>query len=1346
MPQSDINKVTFFQEYYLGDPPPFFAGFENEQSSASTIQVSGIPDFSGYPYVHNIPSTPPHPDSVLTTVKLETQSGSDSNGIQYGGNFRPNADDIIITGNLSDSEKMAVRNALTINEGNLSNNIVTDEYIVNTFGLAGIGIKDFGYIIPYSEQDIFIPGDTIEIPFFRLTNNGTPRDTRITLSSVSPRQLTIDDGIDAVLENAMIVENISPSGQRDFNILNVQVTSTDFIINYSEITNNKLIFKIEPKLSLLPLSYTMDSNVLLIFDSSIVQEMTMEFDIEFDSILGITKRVFKIRPYRRPSVKPGEDFSGVFRPKYARVTFGTGVGGSFVRSGNNCTYSIYTYVPSEFGRRTFNAMTFFNTSLLPIEFELNKSLKTIRIRGENSLGNTVSRIFNIEDYSTLNDLALAVNSWSISIQGWNGNVGLNILDLSLNGSVSPLYLDNVSNVFVNNAIALSFTSPAISSGDPNYTWTVDLSGKSLNYAFDFKERFKEKFGYSIGLPISSPNFGLNNNTWMPMSWRELSGLALAVRSISIPAQNGAAPTMVFEGFDINENSTDPNFYLYYYEDNSNISFSSFDTVGDLCNFFNTNTPHILASPGLFYENLNISSVIPESGTWRRSGRTIAEIPESSSIVASKIQIKGAQENIGGSNNFPSIDFVDNFSTNISTSNNNISQLSSIVSNRYPGIISASPLNGHGSVSVNNISTFPPKSIIYFGDNAILEAGIDRQIIFTYGLDNFGTIESLVSSINQDWNARDIVATTVTGTQNRPDAIPSNLISIDVLQDLTVSDVVFTGNVSAISPPSVPEKFIYLDYNLNWVNGSGPNIDTQGIQVALGGYKSKGKYFINQGANAFFEPGFNSLFGVTFNVMEAEEVYILVRTRQDIDATSYTSNAEDYQGLVRYSNGYPSLVTNANILTGSPFDMWENDDWNSGNIPASFVIPAQSNIMTLFADDISILDSLQVRINNFPAELDEFSFLALNRTNLNASMTESRQGRVFGMVLDNRGIWDVLIGPESEIRRVIDGEFDYLNFSFDHNPLDSDEAYNFDFFNTDDLDPSVLASIDLIPVPGFPKVAVLRIESGIKKYLSKLRSSAPANSLDGCSINIDILAEGRESGSQGIARVTIFADPTCVFDVGLCDFFWNLSNPPEPAKKDSIENTLVISYQDYIDCQRLDINGNGDNAKLSFPLLITIEGVPMFENGNALLLIKGTYSASVEGYFFPSKSQFSTIQNPECGDLGDNAPLSDRLNQELVFIEGEEEPITDPIRISQIINGSEPYLYIKPRFQFPGVDSEFECGPNEIVIASIGYQFQDWDPGLRQDDILIGIDAIISNSTFSAPELEFCYKYYYRREN
>lgn len=1340
MPQSDVNQVTFFQEYYLGDPPPFFAGEEETQDNAVLIQVAGEPDFVGYPYSMNVSSAPPHPDRILTRITLSTESGIDSDGVTYGGNFRPETDNITVVGNLSVAEKLAIQNSITVNTGNLNNGIVTDEYIVNTFNLASIGIKEFGYIIPYVDRDIVVPGGTIEVPFIRLTSTGSSRETQIVVTPNDPRQLIIDDGTEVASESVMLVENISLPGERDFNTLTAEVTSSEFKINYDEITQDRLIFKITPRSSEIPNPSQYTSN----FSSSYpIVEFDLEFYLEFNSS-GIVSRRFKTRPYARETTRPDTATNTSLRaPNYARITCGNGLAMSYEIVGSTITYSFSSF-GTAFGRRTPDVLTFSNNFGTAIELEVDTDLERIRIRGVDSLGVDVAQIFLFSTYVTIKDIAQAINDWIETVDGWSGQVSMTVNDSSYNDFMASEFLDDLDTVNVTTSRNLAATIPVITSGDPDYTWEYSIANKTFRDVFDVRARYEEAFGQELNLPVTEYDAG-----GMPDSWLDWPNLPKLLRSTISSTPTSQTPDIVtFLGNSYSLSSTDPEKFLYYYEDDTLLPWASLaaDDIQDVCDYLNDEISFIFASPGLYYGRLDAEAVQPTLGSWTRDGSTIiSDKPENSSIITNKIQIRGGQQNIGGFAQFPVISYIDDLSVDISSSTQTVDQLVSTIIDRYPGILTANALNGNEQVEISEFAELSPTSLEFQGNSATISAEFEQPVIETYQLSNFSSIESLVSVLNQDWNSRDIFAETVVGTQDRPDAIPTRLLALQTSVDLTDDEQLLLGEVFSVVPTAPPERFIYLEYDLGWVGNSGPGVSEQGIQVALGGYKSNGEYFINSFPNAFFEPGFNSLFDVRFSVSEAEEVYVLVRTRQDVDGSDYTSNAADYQGLTRFSNGFPSQVTNAIVLSGSPFDAWADADWKAGEIPAVFVIPAEANSMTLLADDTAVLDSIQVQIDNFAAEIDEFAFLAINRTNLNASMTSSRQGGTFGLVLDNRGIWDVLIGPEAELRRVADGEFDYLNFSFDHDPLDSDEAYNYGIFNSGDIDPTVLNSIEVVPVPGFPKVAVLRIESGVKRYLSQLKAASPANSLDACSLDIDISVEGRETGTQGVARVTIFTDYTCVYDIGLCDFFWNLSDPPGPQPPDVIENTLAVSYTDYIDCQRLDVDGTGDNSRISFPILVTVEGVPVFENGNALLLIKGTYSASVEGYFFPSQSQFGTIQNSECVNLGDNEPLSDRLNREMIFVNGEDEPIIDPVLISQIINGTEPYMYIKPRFQFPGIDQEFECGPNEVVIASISYQFRDWEPGLRQDDILIGVDSVVSNSTFSAPSLEFCYKYYYRRE-
>jgi hypothetical protein len=1353
MPVSDVTSVTFQQEYFLGDPPPFFSSVEETQTETSVISIPGVSAFPGYPYTMDVPASPPNPDRILTTVTLQTESGTDSDGIVYGGNFRPITQDIGIVGLTDPLEQAAARTALTVTAGSLIGNTVTDQYSVNTFGLASLGISEFGYIIPYREQDIDIPGGTQSAPFIRML--GTATEVTYSISPDDPRAITIQIPSEQVTEDVLSIENVSIPGFRFFDFFFVQPFEDRLVFTYQENINGRIIFQIELNPDSVPSPMSIDNSS---FDSTYPElGWGLAFNFATD-VNGVRADQFRSRAYAYRALG-ATSTNDIQLPTFARVVFGRGCGlrTEYFPANDTIRFSPRTATNAS-SRIIPNIVTFSNNTSLPLTVQFDQGVNALIVTGNDAGGNLAgaSASYNTVSFTfrTIGEVIDDINAQLQLIDGWE-NASFSIADESYNQFARASFMVDIGAVPVPEGQTQSWNMelPSIGIADPDYSYTVQFTGRTFRQHFDIKTAFEQATGNRLGLPIA--DFETN----MPDSWLDWPDTARMVNEVSLSGVSGPR-NILFQGLDRDSQPTVDRWHMNRYIGGSvydwewdSLIAGGFTTIQDFCDFINNYPPYqgmLRATPGTDYGSVSINAIRPEpsTGIWNRVGYSIYTVrPEDGSTDTNQIIIKGGQSNIGGSADFPD-ESIPGSQTYSFDNGKTIGQLAAEINVANTGLLFATVLNGAENVLADEILIGGAENINAPDATATLEAVFDQEIIEQYRIDDYGTIEALVGDMAFDWSSRGVNFQVITGTNDRPDAVPQNLDTINPAQvaDLTSGDIIFTGQVSLVDPPdSVPEAFVYLDYKLNWVGDVNPGIDEQGIQVALGGYKDRdGELFINPAPNAFFEPGFNTLFDATFSVTEADEIYIIVRTRQNVEGDTFTSNPTDYQGLVRFSNGFPSQVAGASSFSGSPFDVWADSDWNGGNVPAVISVSAEANIMTLFADDTNIIDSIQVQINNFPAELDEFAFLALNRTNQNASMTESQNGRVFGLVLDNRGIWDVLIGPESEIQRVIDGEFDYLSFSFNHETIDSDEAYNFEFFN---IDPNIANSVDLIPVPGFPRVAVLRISAGVKRYLSQLRAAAPPNSIDGCSVDIDILAEGRESSAQGIARVTVFADYRCVYDIGLCDFFWNLTDPPSPQPPDSVENTIEISYTDYIDCDKLDVDSEGDNARISFPLLITFQGVPVFENANSLLLIKGTYSESVEGYYFPPRSSFANIQNPACDDITDNEPLSDRLNQEILFLEGVDEPITNTLEISRIINvGTEPYLYIKPQFQFPGIDSEFECGPNEVVIAGIGYQTRDWEAGLRQDDILIGVNSVIANSSFSAPEIEFCYKFYYRRES
>ena len=289
------------------------------------------------------------------------------------------------------------------------------------------------------------------------------------------------------------------------------------------------------------------------------------------------------------------------------------------------------------------------------------------------------------------------------------------------------------------------------------------------------------------------------------------------------------------------------------------------------------------------------------------------------------------------------------------------------------------------------------------------------------------------------------------------------------------------------------------------------------------------------------------------------------------------------------------------------------------------------------------------------------------------------------------------------------------------------------------------NISLIPVPGYPQVWVLRIEKGVKNYMADQRSGVVRNSQQGCSLDIDMLVTGRISGVQGVCRVTVFFDVYCVFDVDLCDAFWNLKDPPEPPAPELIENLLTFSYQSLIDCQNLQQIINEDNTEFNIPILCNIQNIPTFENGNALLLMKSYYTAEIQGFYFPVNNDLTEIQFEDCSSIGENIPLVTKLNKAAIYVPGNSEAIVDPFQITEILDTGNSYMYVKPAFQFPTSDTQKDCAEEEIVIVGIGYQFKNWNSGFKEEDVLFGTNLILSSGVYAAPELDICWRYYYNKE-
>ena len=688
-----------------------------------------------------------------------------------------------------------------------------------------------------------------------------------------------------------------------------------------------------------------------------------------------------------------------------------------------------------------------------------------------------------------------------------------------------------------------------------------------------------------------------------------------------------------------------------------------------------------------------------------------------------------------------VDRLENLSNLIDDINNS----SSTPPNNYSSYLLASLVDSsYASVHLSDLASILNWNLATNG-NLNVNANIDQEFIRRYRLNEYPTLEGLVTAIENDFSSN-ISVSIDPATLSHSDISPSNLFAPTFIANIKTSPLpkIVNGLVNSIPTPITPTYDVTLSYLIGFASDIGGNTQqrTVGVQVAIGGYEKSGVFYPYSAPNTFFEPVYNTSFPISFTTVDADVVYLLIRTRETTNSgTAYSSNYTCYSGLVKYSNGYPPYTVVPFVPGESKFtSVWTED---SVGVPTVIAVPVYSTTMEISIEDSCIFDSISVQIVNKPSAIDEFGFLAINRTNNNKSQTESKVSNVFGLVLDNRGSWDVMISPEAIMKQDPSGSIFHLGSLYNREVLGDDEGYDFSIMNT--LPEAVRNSISLLPIPGNPQVWILRIEHGVKKYLGDLlAANDDEESQVGCYIDVDILVRGRTTDVEGTARVTIYHDYTCVYDIGLCDFFWNLIDPPKPTGPDIIQNRLEFTYETLVDCANLTTPINF-NIAINAPILLTIDNIPTFKNGNALLLIKSSYTPEVQGFYFPVGNELEALNFSNCSSINTNLPLMQRLNREFLLLPNNSNPVTDSYQIRSLLASEDSYLYVKPQFSFPPDDNIKDCNPNEIVIAGIGYVFKNWTNGSRQDDIVFGVNLLFPQGLYTSPQIDLCYRYYYNQK-
>jgi hypothetical protein len=1288
MPTSDITSMAMRQEWFVGDVRTY-------QSPVTTSTANFSLSITLDPVI-------PHVERVNFYAQPTAVDGTDENGIYYGGVYKPNTNDIVITGStLSAAQRQIIRNSLSYNINPQAGG--EDRFGINIGPVAAAGAQFFSIVVPYEETIIVNSSPTIEIPFITVTGDGTAADPTTVIVDRPNRKIIIDAGFDVTEFPSLRTENIANG--RIFNSFVCTKSAGNFRVDWDEDISNRPLLVLDNNFDIQPIqigAYKYGMNYRYR-----VQTVSGNIVINIGRQVGrvsLNSSLFELIP-DLIAFETGRGISGT-----ATLTSNSNLQMSFICSGTT-------------NDRVFNLLQIRNRNLAALsaitcQFTATSiTLSSIGLLAGGGLG-PVSYTQTFSASAKVSTALAALRTICASLSLYHG-VNTDILvaneaafdtanwsDIDFATIVIP-YPGNGGSL----GDPLTYTSPLLAI--PRVT-NIDLTQHTLSSLLDAISLSFDGFPCLATIPY----------TVLSTAWVDMPAIVLTnnVYVIGATAPPGLMPTTtIYAGGE-------------FYTDTSDYTWANFPTFTALASTIQQDfqDQNITCTAGLYHSSLEPASYLIDG----YDSGTVNSLVDTPSFVSVP----------------PSVSNWTSFYNVVLDGTVTIADLISDLNTNMSGMLFATLLDPNYAVSdANELTNQGPDSILTIGSQAVFNVSFQTRILREYPFATFPTLSGLVSSINSFWTSRGVTAAVYSQTQSYPtESITSNLLDNTASGGVNVFDTTeyLGGTVHSVSTPSAPVEDVTYSFNVRFAVGGNQN-DLAGIQVALGGYESGGVFFLNDSPNSFFEPGFNSLFPIEFNVLNADTIYLLVRSRQNLEGTIFTSTEADYAGVARFSNGFPSQTLLPSIPTDPRFTgVWTETnlgDPPSNQVPVVLAITGASPFINVLIDELHIPDSIYVTINNVPDVLDEFAFLAINRSNLNGSMTESRNGRVFGMVLDNRGIWDVLIGPESEIAKVLSGNFNHLGSSYARTPQDADEAYDFVFNNLSVLPSLVQSAISLIPVPGYPQVWILRIERGVKQYLASLRENVNKNSQDGCSIDIDMLVTGRSSEVQGICRVTVFYDVYCVFDVALCDAFWNLVDPPEPSGPPVIEDQLLFTYESLIDCDRLEVNAGGANTEISVPILLNIRNVPTFENGNALLLIKSFYTAEIQGFYFPVGEDLSNIVFEDCTTVGSNLPLFSTLNKSLFYLPGQTNPITDPIQIQSLITTEQSYLYVEVAFQFPSTDSRKDCGQDEVIIAALGYQFRNWTSGLREDNILFGVDMVIPGGVYVAPELQICYRYYYDQE-
>jgi len=1290
----------------------------------------------------------PLPETELIVLDVQSVAGSDPSGITYGGQFRIKRNPLngspsiqVVGDGLTSDQKTAVLDALSITEETSSTGFGSKTTL--QMSLAPIifaATPFFDLVIPYEESEVHTNGASFQIPFlnFDATNqhaSSFPNPVFVTVQqSQSVHKMIIDAGLVFRDTDLLKISNNTAPSRNITNLLVGKSSSPNAInVSWEEDVAGSDAITISP-LGIPTLSSHPDgANLNVTINAGLYRKSgasSSTRSLYFDLDYNISKMVSGV-------AQPIDLFTVTFLANLLRLDFVSSTSLFF-------TYTSTTGTGSDSIRK--KALNLTNNSSLELSVQILNH-QDLAIHVNQIVIQSSNKIFLGEAVEQINQqLQSASISLSIGVEDLFEFAKISDMETEFGyNNSSEVQIDPSDTVFL-----YVRPLPHISSFSLNFTvftieqlreWFIDKFG-SRGFKFDWGNTPHDpilNFDW-LSLSVCPVLFEADNNiltnygrTIIPfnatpstgsMTFKATSNMISLKKCHSIAELSvTTTPSMTVEQF---ASALQDGFASAYYTAHNDFGFalSPLSIQIEAVDYFK----NFSAQTYLGY----VDNVTGDTCVTNASYSTGNSIAGTSAILAFK------SDSSVNSNSFQLLLSSSQTITDLALTINNINL-------SYNDIIKAEILDTTIASSTSQSVIYPISPAVDITDrtSSIAMRGPTSYVFRKeYDLSLFSTLSFLSQAINSDLQVANIVVSVDAGTSLYVDANPLSLINAQQVNITTGSQPhAFLGQVSVLSTLVPPSTDVTLRFSIPFASGGPGGLDNLfGIQVAFGGYEKDGTFFATQAPNAFLEPVQNALSSLTFRTTDADVAYLLVRTRASPGSiNSYSSSPSHYSGLVRYGNGSLPYTVNPFVPSDSKFtSVW--DQGGSIDVPTVIVVPISSTTMDVTIEDKFVLESINVQVIDSPSVLDQFGFLAINRTNNTKSQTESKIAQSFGLVLDNRGVWDIIISPEASLKLNSGGSISYLGNLYSRTIFDDDEEYDFTIATS--LPASIQNAVSIVPLPGNPQVWVLKLEFAVKKYLGELVSQ----NKDNCSLTLDLSVRVRSTGIEGTVKVVVYYDYKCVFDVGLCDFFWNLTSPPikTVAGPEIIQNNLNFSYQTLVDCNSLSSDIN-NNISLNTPILISVSNIPTFKNGNALLLVKSSYTSEIQGFYFPKGNEIDSMQLQNCSDLNLNIPLMMRLNKDFLLLPNNENPITDLFEINTLQFTLDSYLLVRPQFYTPPSDLYRDCGPNEVVVVGIGYTFKNWKNGLRQDDILVGLNLVLPQNVYSSPSLRLCYKYYYNQK-